>query len=471
MTYDVVVAGAGPVGLMVAGELALRGVSVLVAERLTEPDLTIKAGSVNVPTVEAFERRGLLPRLRAAHERAMLQVLEYMKGRIPAGPKPPRFAGHFAGIMLQAGRIDPAAAGPTGQAGTVSMVPQPEIERILADWVAGLGVEVRRGVEVAGVEQDLDQVRVRLADGRVLTSSWLVGADGGRSVVRKAAGFEFPGTDPEITGHQAIVEMDGAESLLPGWNATGTGVYAHGPTPGRILTVEFDGAPADRGGQIGAAELQRSIRNVTGAEVTVRKVLTATRFTDNARQASTYRKGRVLLAGDAAHVHSPFGGQGLNLGIGDAVNLGWKLAAEVRGRAPAGLLDSYTVERHPVGARVLDWTRAQIAIMRPDPYARALRRVVADLAATTDGTTYLAHRIAGLHGRPEQITPELATQLADGRGLLVGAEVEGYDDQLKKVEGARRMLVRPDGVIAWAEGDGPLEPVLHTWFGPARVRA
>jgi 2-polyprenyl-6-methoxyphenol hydroxylase-like FAD-dependent oxidoreductase len=373
--------------------------------------------------------------------------------------------------MLEAGKVDPAAAGPVGAAGTVSMVPQPEIERILAGWAAGLGVEVRRGVEVVGLEQDADRVRVELADGGVLETRWLVGTDGGRSVVRKAAGFDFPGTDPEITGHQAVVEMDGAEGLLTGWNATDTGVYASGPTPGRILTVEFDGVPADRSREIDAAELQRSIRHVTGVDVTVRKVVTATRFTDNARQASTYRRGRVLLAGDAAHVHSPFGGQGLNLGIGDAVNLGWKLAAEVHGWAPAGLLDSYTIERHPVGAWVLDWTRAQIAIMRPDPYARALRRVVADLAATGEGTTYLALSIAGLRGRPEQITPELGALLVDGRGLLVGAGVKGYEDRLTIVDGERAMLVRPDGVVAWVEGDGPLETALGTWFGQVLVDA
>ena len=155
--------------------------------------------------------------------------------------------------------------------------------------------------------------------------------------------------------------MEGAEALGTGWHATATGVYAHGPMPGRILTVEFGGAPADRDGAITAEELQASIRNVSGTEVVVTGVKTATRFTDNARQATTYRLGRVLLAGDAAHVHSPFGGQGLNLGIGDAVNLGWKLAATVLGWAPEGLLDTYTTERHPIGAWVLDWTRAQVA--------------------------------------------------------------------------------------------------------------
>jgi 2-polyprenyl-6-methoxyphenol hydroxylase-like FAD-dependent oxidoreductase len=327
-------------------------------------------------------------------------------------------------------------------------------------------------------------VRVQLRDGRRVESAWLVGADGGRSVVRKAAGFAFPGTEPQITGHQAIVEMDGAEDLLPGWHATATGVYAHGPIPGRILTVEFDGPPADRETPVDAAALQAAIRHVTGVDVTVRKVLTATRFTDNARQATTYRNGRVLLAGDAAHVHSPFGGQGLNLGIGDAVNLGWKLAAELHGWAPGGLLETYTTEQHPIGAWVLDWTRAQIAIMRPDPYARALRRVVADLAGTTDGTTYLATSIAGVRQRHELpgdspligrvvTDPDLVELMHDGRGVLAGAGpgARGYADRLHLVEGDQGMLVRPDGVIAWVDGAGPLDEALRTWFGEVLVPA
>jgi 2-polyprenyl-6-methoxyphenol hydroxylase-like FAD-dependent oxidoreductase len=472
MTYDVVVAGAGPVGLMVATELALQGVTVLVIERLTEPDLTIKAGSITVPTAEAFDRRGLLPALQASQELSMAKMREFMLARLPAGaepPKgPPRLAGHFGGLMLSADRVDPAEPSLQGHgaAATVILVVQTEIERILADRAAALGVEVWRGVEVTGLEQNDDSVVVSLGDGRRVSAGWLVGADGGRSVVRKAAGFDFPGTDPQITGHQAVVELTGGEHLGVGWQATPTGVYAHGPMPGRILTVEFDGPPADRDAPITAAELEKSLRQVSGADVTIEKVVTATRFTDNARQASQYRIGRVLLAGDAAHVHSPFGGQGLNLGIGDALNLGWKLAAEVRGWAPAGLLETYTSERHPIGAWVLDWTRAQIAIMRPDPYARALRSIVADLAATVDGTTYLATSIAGVRDRPRTAPPELAPHLHDGKGLLAGAKAPGYEDRLHMIDtDSEPMLIRPDGVVAWTAGDGPLDDALHTWFG------
>lgn len=343
----------------------------------------------------------------------------------------------------------------------------------------------------------------RVADGtgESVHAHWLVGCDGGRSTVRKLAGFAFPGTDPQITGHQALVEMTGSEALRPGWNPTDTGMYVHGPMPGRILTVEFDGPPADREAEVTARELQASLRHVSGAEVTIDEVHTATRFTDHARQAADYRAGRVLLAGDAAHVHSPFGGQGLNLGLGDAMNLGWKLAAVVRGRAPEGLLDSYTAERHPIGAWVLGWTRAQIALMRPEAPARALRDVVAELAGSVAGTTYFAKKISGISHRYDlpgdhplvgRSAPDLeladGTRLADllhdGRALLLDladsaaprVRAEGYDERVRVVTGTcpgrpdpAGLLVRPDGIVAWAAdtGDGPdgLADALSRWFG------
>ena len=477
MTYDVVVAGAGPVGLMVASELALRGVRVLVAERLTEPDLTIKAGALNVPTAEAMDRRGLLPRLRELQEATM--ALMGFGGR-KSGP---RLVGHFGGIWLSA---DHPALLDRGPAAQVQMVGQADLERVLFEHATALGVEIRRGVALTGFTSAADSVRVELGD-EAIEAGWLIGADGGRSLVRKLAGFDFPGTDPIITGHQAIVEMTGAEDLRRGWNVTGTGVYVHGPVPGRVLTVEFDGPPADRDAPITAAELTASIRATSGVEVTVERVHSATRFTDNARQATSYRAGRVLLAGDAAHVHSPFGGQGLNLGIGDAMNLGWKLAAEIQGWAPDGLLDTYTAERHPIGAWVLDWTRAQIAIMKPEPYARALRGVLTDLAATTDGTTFLGTSIAGLRQRYDlgsehpmvgRSVPEvtladgsrLAGHLHDGAGVLVGpARVTG--GRIRAVAaGAPGMLVRPDGIVAWVDGDGDhLDAAVRRWFGDVRV--
>ncbi|MGW2615238.1 FAD-dependent monooxygenase [Streptomyces sp. NPDC001500] len=554
--YDVLVAGAGPVGLMLACELALGGARTLVVERLTEVDETVKAGAINVPTAVALYRRGLLPALTRVQEAAMQRFAEFRRiqagatgaqagagvaGRagtaagaafgaaataaVPApgapaaatatataaaapAPRvvpPPRFAGHFAGIMLHADRLDesdPAFTG-LGPVDGIGLIPQAALERLLGERARELGVEVRRGVELTGFDADDDGVTVRLTPGREVRAGWLVGCDGGRSTVRKLAGFDFPGTPPEITGYQALADLTGAEELPSGWQTTDVGTYAHGPMPGRILTVEFDGPPAARDTPVTAAELQASVRRVTGVAVTVDKVHSLTRFTDNCRQASTYRAGRVLLAGDAAHVHSPFGGQGLNLGIGDAVNLGWKLAATVRGRAPEGLLDTYTRERHPVGAWVLEWTRAQIALMRPESHARALREVVTAMTETVDGTTYLVKQISGVRQRYElpgdhplvgRSAPDLefsdgtrlADRLHDGRALLLDladdaglrARAEAYGDRVDvrtltsgDRPGLTALLVRPDGHVAWAADpehvpQDTLEAALARWFGP-----
>ncbi|MFJ2774348.1 FAD-dependent monooxygenase [Streptomyces sp. NPDC087300] len=242
---------------------------------------------------------------------------------------------------------------------------QQDIERLLGGRADELGVDVRRGAELTGFDADEEAVTVRTSH-EAIGTGWRVGCDGGRSTVRKLAGFEFPGTEPEITCHQDVVEMTGVEDLKIGWTATDTGVYAYGPMPGRVVTVEFDGPPADRDMPVTTEDLQARLRRVSGVDVTITEVRTATRFTDHARQVTDSRKGWVLLAGDAAHVHSAFGSQGLSLGIGDAMNLGWKLAAVIAGRAPEERLETYTAERHPVGAWVLDWTRSQVAAMRPD---------------------------------------------------------------------------------------------------------
>ncbi|HZE38293.1 MAG TPA: FAD-dependent monooxygenase [Stackebrandtia sp.] len=494
---DVVVVGAGPAGLMLACELRLAGVDVVLLERLSDIDSTIKAGAINVPTAVALDRRGLLE----AAEAVQTATLEKMFGGADGAKQlmsVPRHMGHFAGIWFTGEEIDdtdPDFAG-LGPAGEVRMVMQAQLEEILSERAARLGVDLRRGVGFEGCDADADGVTVTTSDGE-LRAAWLVGADGGRSPVRKAAGFDFPGTDGEITGHQMVVDMDGSEGLRRGWNTTDTGVYVFGPFPGRVLTVEFGVPSLDRDAPITVDEVQASIRNVTGVDVTVTKIHSATRFTDNARQASTYRKGRVLLAGDAAHVHSPFGGQGLNLSFGDAMNLGWKLAATVQGWAPEGLLDTYTTERHPIGAWVLDWNRAQVSIMRPDRHARAMRAVMADLLETADGSTYVSKKISGIWqgydmggGHPLVGDSADNLKLADGsalndhlregRGLLldlsedaeIRAAARGYDGRVTTVVASTKeapaaaLLVRPDGYIAWA-GDTAegLDKALAAWFG------
>src|SRR5262245_60080484 len=245
MSYDMIISGAGPTGLMLACELRLQGVSVLVIERLAEPDRPLKARALNVPTVEAWYGRGLLPRLRAAQEENFGQFMKFMKNKGPAKAAP-RFAGHFAALPLFSNNLDesdPELQG-HGPIEDVGFIIQQQFEAILTERAIELGVELRRGIELTGFESGESEVTVH-AGGETFTAGWLVGCDGGRSVVRKQAGFDFPGTPPEITGHQAIVEMTGTEGLQRGWNTTPTGIYAFGPMPGRILTVEFHGPPED----------------------------------------------------------------------------------------------------------------------------------------------------------------------------------------------------------------------------------
>ncbi|WEO93473.1 FAD-dependent oxidoreductase [Streptomyces sp. FXJ1.172] len=511
---DVTVVGAGPVGLVLAAELALSGATVQVLERRAEPDEAMKAGAINVPTAQALDRRGLLP----AAERVQREMLERVGSfghraddRQPGGGRrasESRFTGHFAGMILDADLVDwsdPDLAAHTAVAGA-RMVPQRELEELLADHVARLGVPVRRGVEVTALEDTGDGVLVGTTAGMVRTG-WLVGCDGGHSAVRRLAGIDFPGTDPELTGHLAVVDIADPEKLANGWAWSTRGAYRYGPQPGRVVTVEFGAAPADRSTPVTLEELQTSLRRVSDTDVTLTALRgAATRWSDNARQAAAYWSGRVLLAGDAAHVHAPFGGQGLNLGVGDAMNLGWKLGAVVAGWAPDGLLDTYDAERRPLGAWVLDWTRAQIGVMRGDAKSAALREVVADLLSTRAGTTYAVKKISGVAQRIDlpgdhplvgRFVPDLwlrdGSRLVDhGHGggfLLLDRTPDGAFARLAAAWPGRvssvsddhatptGVLVRPDGVVAWASdttGIGAvtgLEAALHRWAGaPSDLR-
>jgi 2-polyprenyl-6-methoxyphenol hydroxylase-like FAD-dependent oxidoreductase len=500
MEHDVVIAGAGPVGLLLACELRLHGISTLVLERLTEPSNTIKAGSLSVRTTEALDRRGLFERLDEVQQAQLAPMLEMIKSKLPPGAEIPldelksRFGkGHFAGLF----QLDPSKlTGPETIGG--AFVPQQELERILAERAAELGADVLRGHDLTGFGQDADGVTI-IAGGKDFRARWLVGCDGGRSTVRKLAGFDFPGTAPTITGHQALVELADPEKLTLGWVRTTTGLCVYGPVPGRILTVEFDGPPADRDTEVTLAELQTSLRHVSGTDVTITKVHTATRWSDNTRQAGDYRLGRVLLAGDAAHVHSPFGGQGLNTGLQDAMNLGWKLAAVARGRVGEALLDTYTSERHPVAKRVLDNTRAQVALIRPDEQTTSLRELFSELMELGEVNQYLIemmqasevrypadgdHPLAGRFVPDLKLgTTRLAELLADGRGVLLDLadnpvlregsapwsdRVQVVTAQCPDMPDLQAVLVRPDGYAAWAApSNEPVTTALTRWFGPS----
>jgi 2-polyprenyl-6-methoxyphenol hydroxylase-like FAD-dependent oxidoreductase len=505
---DVIVVGAGPTGLLLAAELALRSVPVIVLERLAEPDTTIKAGSINVASAEILDRRGLLPaaeeiaaRLMASvhdfvgqgSDRATRELVQRMQERTPRFP----VAGHFAGMFFRddlVDQTDPVLAAHTAVA-TGVLVPQRDLEALLTAYCEQLGVEIRRGVEVVGVQERTDEVLVRTATGE-LTAGWVVAADGGRSVVRKQLGIDFPGTEPYLVGYQAVADFADPTGLRRGWTWTPRGIYSYGPIPGRILVARFGPQPADRDAPVGLDELQHVVREVTGVDVTLTGLHgRATRWTDNARQATDYRSGRVFLAGDAAHVHSPFSGQGLNLGLGDAVNLGWKLAATVQGWAPPGLLDTYQDERHPIAAWVLDWTRAQVALMRGDVLTQQLRRVVADELLTVPGAmnrmVALTSGILQHHdvadGAPAPVGSiigdehlsdgsRLADHAHDGRFLLLDRSADSRFDQPDLVDriavvtdpgaAGASQLVRPDGVIVWTDRSGvDLRVSAERWAG------
>jgi 2-polyprenyl-6-methoxyphenol hydroxylase-like FAD-dependent oxidoreductase len=497
--YDVIISGAGPVGQFLACELALAKCSVLILEKAESPRSPLKRfpfgiRGLSAPSVEALYRRGLLNELEL-HKRLK-------SPHSNAGQGPHRQVGHFAGIPLLESNIDPSRwKNRLPSSPDASLLSEmEELETVLARRAEALNVEIKRGLPVTDFRQTEDGVTVQSSD-QSFKGRWLVGCDGSRSVVRKAGGFEFAGTEPEFTGYSTQVDIADPEKLKPGRNVTPTGMYLQSQ-PGYLVIQDFDGGAFHSTGKpITLEHVQAVLRRISNTDVTISALHVATTWTDRARQATTYRNDRVLLAGDAAHIHSPLGGQGLNLGLGDAMNLGWKLAATIQKKAPDGLLDSYQTERHPIGAQVLDWSRAQVAIMKPSPQARALNAIVRDLVNTRDGATYFAARVWGIfthynlgdghplvgHSVPNfefEDGTKVGELMRDGQGLLVDFEgnpalqtlASGYSDRLKYVSGRaneqlglRTALIRPDGFIAWASDCEPDEESLKhataLWFG------
>ena len=489
----VLIAGGGPTGLMLAGELALAGVDVAIVERRASQDLPgSRAGGLQSRTIEVLDQRGIADRFLA--EGQVAQVAGFGATRLDISDFPTR---HPYGLGLW----------------------QKHIERILAGWVRELKVPVLYGTEVTGFVQDDTGVDVALSDGQRSRAQYLVGCDGGRSLVRKAAGIEFPGWDPTTSALLAEVEM--AEEPELGVRRTPSGVHALGKVEYEVKDGEV---VYKEGGTVGVMltesevgtseptlrDLSEGLIAVYGTDYGIHSPTWITRFTDVTRQAAAYRNGRVLLAGDAAHVHSPVGGQGLNTGVQDAVNLGWKLAQVVHGTAPERLLDTYHAERHPVAARVLRITMAQVALMRPDDRIEALRDTVAELLSVDEPRRRFAATMSGLDihydlgdGHPllgrripdlDLVTADgplrVFTLLHDARPVLLNlGEPGGFDitpwadrvqsidaeyvgpwelPELGAVTAPKAVLIRPDGYVAWV-GDltePGLADALTTWFGP-----
>ena len=496
--YDVIISGAGPVGLFLACELALAKCSVLILEKAENPQSPLKQlpfgiRGLSAPTIEALYRRGLLKELEI-HKR-----LKNPHQNAEQGPR--RQVGHFAGIPFREGDIDTSQWRYRLPSSTeTSLISEiQELETVFARRAETLGVEIKRGLALTDFQQTADGVAVQSGD-QSFEGQWLVGCDGGRSIVRKAGGFEFAGTEPEFTGYTTSVDIADPEKLKPGRNVTPKGMYLQSQ-PGYVLLQDFDGGAFHNSEKpITREHVQEVLRRVSDTDVTINALHVATTWTDRARQATTYRNGRILLAGDAAHIHSPLGGQGLNLGLGDAMNLGWKLAATIQKKAPEGLLDSYQTERHPIGAQVLDWSRAQVAVMGTGPRGRALHAIFRDLMNTRDGTTYIAARVWGVfthyklggdhpligHSVPNfefEDGARIGELMHDGRGILLDFDTNAslktlaseYSKRMKYVSGRAKeqfglsaVLIRPDGIIAWASDSEPdvesIRQAVALWF-------
>lgn len=510
--YDVIIAGAGPVGLFLASELRLAKLSVLVLEQAEDPQSPLKRlpfgmRGLGGSSVEAFYRRGLLDQIALPRRAADDAPGQPRSGPIASASERRGPGGHFAGIQFDSSNVDSSRwtyrlPGPAdAQLGTE----MEHLERVLAAHALSLGAEIQRGRGVEGFEASDDEVTVHAGKLRY-RSRWLVGCDGGRSTVRKQGGFEFVGTEPEFTGYSVHVDIADPSVLPLGRHHAfspflkGTiGMYTQWQ-PGVIAIADFDGGACHRAQPITREHVQAVLRRVSGSNVTLNALHVATTWTDRAHQATTYRQGRVLLAGDAAHIHSPLGGQGLNLGFGDAMNLGWKLAATIRGDAADDLLDSYTTERHPIGARILE--RAQVAVMG----SRALVDILRDLMDTRDGATYFAERQWGVSLRYDLVEqhplvgrscPDFelddgtraGTLLREGNGVLLdfsrSASLRALDgrwgDRVRHVAadpterlGLSALLVRPDGFVAWASdttpSPGDVTRAAARWFASREHR-
>ena len=496
---EVVIAGGGPTGLMLAGELALAGVDVAIVERRATQELAgSRAGGLHSRTLEILDQRGIVDRFIS--EGQIAQVAGFAGVKLDISDFPTR---HPYGLGLW----------------------QNHIERILAGWVDELGVTIYRGREVTGFSQDDNGVEIEVSDGRPLRAQYLVGCDGGRSLVRKTAGIEFPGWD--ATTSNLIAEVELADEPALGVRHDEIGVHGFGRVEYEIRDGEIvygDTGPirvmlteARVGGTAeGGAATEPTLRDLSDALITVygtdygvHSPTWISRFTDTTRQAARYRNRRVLLAGDAAHVHSPVGGQGLNIGVQDAVNLGWKLAQVVKGMSPDSLLDSYHAERHPVGARVLRTTMAGAALLRPDERTKAVRETMAELLAMDEPRKRMAAMLTGLDvrydlgdGHPlvgrrmpdlDLVTAEATVRvyelLREARPVAVNfGEPSAVDtapcgDRVRLVDASyagvweipvvgavaapEAVLIRPDGYVAWVGhvAEPGLIDALRTWFG------
>jgi 3-(3-hydroxy-phenyl)propionate hydroxylase len=484
--HDVVIAGGGPTGLMLAGELALAGVDVAIVERRASQDLTgSRAGGLHSRTIEVLDQRGIADRFLS--EGQVAQVAGFAWIRLDISDFPTR---HNYGLGLK----------------------QSHIESLLAGWVGELKVPIYFGREVMGFAQDDTGVDVELSNGQPLRAAYLVGCDGGRSLIRKAAGIDFPGWDPTTSALIAQVEM--TEEPEFGLRRDTFGVQALSRQDDGQVGVLVSERQVGHTGEPTLRDLSEALIAVYGTDYGVHSPTSISRFTDMTRQAASYRQSRVLLAGDAAHVHPPVGGQGLQIGVQDAVNLGWKLAQVVKGTSPESLLDTYHAERHPVAARVLRNTMAQTALLRSDERTEALRDTMSELLSMDEPRKRVAAMMSGLdihydlgEGHPMlgRRMPDLDLVTAGGtvrvftllhdahavllnlgkpwdldispwahRVLTIDAKYSGDWElpALGQVAAPAAVLIRPDGYIAWV-GDGSdsgLRDALTTWFGSPSKR-